>query len=219
MKSNRDFFEKRIGSSFHYQNYWMDGYAWNIRLRLFFKNINVEKKNILDFGAGDGLWDKILLEKGASFVAGIEQSKNLAQNCLVPCHCGLQTFKMKYDLIIAITSLNFTLPKERDKTIEFLSDHLKQDGRFVILDYLPSKVPNFQKKLEYKEVWTNVQWNKFMRKHGFVLKKEVPINWVDTTLFHYFGSNRLVYYITSLLDLLTPIMIYSKYKLQIYKKK
>jgi hypothetical protein len=58
-----------------------------------------------------------------------------------------------------------------------------------------------------------------MENNGFIFKKEIPINWVDTTLFHYFGSNRLVYIITYLLDLLTPIMIYSKYKLQIYNKK
>jgi hypothetical protein len=219
MKPNKSFFEGRIGGSFHYQNYWMDRYAWEIRTKLFFKYINVYKKTILDFGAGSGMWGKEIQKRGSDFIAGIEQSKDLAKNCLIPCQYGFQTLKNKYDLIIAITSLNFTLPKNRKKIIIKLREYLKQDGQLIILEYLPSKVPDFQKELEYKEVWTNKQWKKFMENNGFILEKEIPINWIDTTLFHYFGSNRLVYYITSLLDLLTPIMIYSKYKLQIYKKK
>jgi 16S rRNA G966 N2-methylase RsmD len=117
MKSNKSFFEERIGGSFHYQNYWMDRYAWKIRTKIFFKYINVYKKTVLDFGAGGGEWGMEILKKGADFVAGIEQSKSLAQNCLIPCQYGFKTLKNKYDLIIAITSLNFTLPKDRKKII------------------------------------------------------------------------------------------------------
>lgn len=220
MRSNIRFFEKRIGNSFHYQDYWMDRYAREQRENIIAHNVPMLGSSLVDYGCGDGSWGKFYSQHGVHKAHGIEQSKRLANNAVIPTTTDItQLQDENYNLIMAITSLNFTLPKLRTKTIHEFYRILKPKGLVAMIDYMPEAVPDFQKILEYKEVWNRKQWIDAFRLEGFCVHNMVPINWIDTTIFHYLGASRFTYYLTKAVDsLLCLLGIQPKYWLLVFEK-
>lgn len=220
MRSNIRFFEKRIGNSFHYQNYWMDRYAREQRERIIKKHIHIHGASLVDYGCGDGSWGEFYRYLGAHKVHGIEQSKRLASSAMIPTTTDMTSIAdNSCDVILAITSLNFTLPKLRSKTIREFYRILKPHGLAATIDYMPNFVPDYQKVLTYKEVWNKKQWIDAFRLEGFCIHDMAPVNWIDTTIFHYLGASRMTYYLTKVVDsLLCSLGIQPKYWLLIFEK-
>lgn len=225
MKDNKRFFEKRIGNSFHYKNTWMDRYAWKIRTSVFFEQGSIEGRKVLDFGCGDGSWGVEFIKRGAYKVYGVEQSKKLAQNSKITtfnydlCCPDADVVKLTgFNVVTAITSLNFTKPKKRHALLENLRKCLAYNGQLVVIDYFPDFVPNYQLHKPYKEVWNYARWIRTFEQSGFTLVKEVPVNWVDTTIFHYLGGNVISYLLTLFLDTFFTPFNKPKYRLLVFNK-
>jgi SAM-dependent methyltransferase len=221
MLPNSKFFEKRIGGSFHYQNYWMDLYADKIRESVFFKYVDVAGKKVLDFGCGDGSWGLKFVTRGARRVFGVEQTRKLATFCNHVCfYPDLRSIPNKigaFDLITGFTSFQFTLPQNRHFILKDCHRLLKKGGELVIVDYLPDEVPSYQERLKYKHIWKLDSWRQLAFDSKFEITLVTPINWVDTTLFHYLGGNTLTFALTYALDKL--FMFKPKYRLLVLTKK
>lgn len=226
MKKNRRFFEKRIGGSFHYQNKWMDKYAWDIRSNIFFREVPVEMRKVVDIGCGDGRWGLEFIRRKAIDVMGIEQSKKLARNTQILStvrDMGDPHFKRTIrgrDLVTAITVMNFIVPRGRRNAVKNIRSMLSKFGTFAMIDYLPEVVPDYQRDKDYKEVWSLRTWLSLIQSEGFFLIKIVDINWIDTTIFHYLGGNIFTYAVTYILDrFLTPFKRDKvKYRLLMFTK-
>lgn len=234
MKNNAEFFEQRAesGFGFHYGDKLMDKYAFELRKKVIFSHVDVRDKFVLDIGCGDGTWIDEFNKRGAKYVAGIEQSHRLAGNAYlnvkrkgiesVVNDWDLSELKLvgSYDMAFMITVFNFIEPVKREEVLKNIRKLLAVKGKLIILDNFPLVVPEYQKNLEYKVVWPITSVHYHLEQAGFEIEEGINVNWVDTSLFHYLGSNLPTYYATKFLDWLTPLVPsrYAKYRLVIAKK-
>lgn len=219
------YFEDRVsaGFGFHYDTELQNQYAWNIRRKVLFSNLDIAHKRIIDIGCGDGSWLIEFLKRKAFYVLGIEQGKLLQQNAVrsikknhykikrgrdysVSSCPGGSRFWSKYkgarfEVAVMITSYNFMNNGDRNRTlIDLRSNMLRTGGKLCILDYLPNAVPDYQKRLKYKEVSTEWELVNRLKVLGYKNIKVVPISIVDSALFHRFGVNAVTKWITELVD-------------------
>lgn len=242
MKNNRFYFEDRVikGFGFHYSSELQNKYAHEIRKESIDIVVNeifsFTGKSILDVGCGDGNWMQIYLkEYFAKEVVGIEQSfvlcksannrfKEKKENAVCyPFGIGdrfydtFDALKKRFDMATFITVFNFIEPKRRRIALNQVRKMLKERGYILLLDYFPTTVPEHQKGLSYKEVWTYDETVKFLEENGFEAKKGIAVNYIDSLFFHYFGVNLITYYITSFLESIMAWLPINHEKLSKYK--
>lgn len=239
LDNSLEFFNDRAVKHYspcHYLDPLMDFYAWQLRKKALFENVDFTNKKVLDIGCGDGQWIPPILDKGAKCVVGIDQAPVVlshAQSKLYPaqytdkcsllCWPGEQlcpSFESLFDTVLMITSWNFISPSVRSTVIENISKYLTSFGEIVVLEYLPRKVPSYQENLDYKWVWPFSQTVEYFSRFNFHLEHQVKINFLDTKLFHFFGSNVFTYCLTKFIDsfiFLIPSS-FCAYRLLIFRK-
>lgn len=237
--NTKRYFEDRVKSAFgfHYASKLQNLYAHNNRRTPLFSSLDFTDKAVLDVGCGDGTWLVEFMKMGASRVNGIEQSDLLAKNarkhiqdnrtynCVdvgimsmpIESEEWNQTYVYKgvFDIATLITVFNFIDPQKRLQGLKNIHQMLKPFGKIAIIEYAPNKVPEFQKHLDYKTVWTEEQVLQSIDAAGFTTLNVIPVNVVDSLLFHYFGVNYLTYTLTMFADKFLPRWFpqMAKYKL------
>ncbi len=238
------YFESRVesGLGFHYQSELQNAYAHNIRRNALFSKLNFRDKRVVDIGCGDGSWILEYLRKGAEFVLGVEQGQKLMQNAadnlkqyysydrgsdysLSACPGGHSYWRKyrgkRFDIVTLITVYNFMSDRDRNKMLlDVQANILKIGGKIAILDYLPNEVPDYQKKLEYKDVQTEWDVVNKLKVLGYRNIEVTPISFVDSFLFHHFGVNAVTKKVTEFLDynFMWLFSGHAKYKLVIAEK-
>jgi len=237
--SNLDFFEQRankFSNPCHYLDFWKDMYAVSIRKKSFFSNIAVDGKVVGDFGCGNGQWASDFIWHGAKRVIGIDQSATLIERAILRnaffeqndevsfaqryCDCFYRDYVGIFDMVFMATVWNFLDPSIRANVLVNTFRYLKDGGSFVILDYFPKKVPEYQKGFSYKWVWGFQDNVVFIKNFGFILESVHDINFIDTSFFHFFGSSYHTYRLTRFLDSFVGIVPsgFCKYRILTFAK-
>ncbi len=228
------FWEKRAKhpAPCHYMNPEMDAYAWQTRTSALLELHDLFKgKRVLDVGCGDGTYTNFLSvmvgDKG--YVAGLDRHDMVEVhakiNHRVPQFLVGTTDHQDFNRIVALTDIvtlltvyDFMTIDERFRMRESFKRFAKPGTRVVILDLFPTKVPNYQKNLDYKEVETRDKKIHDMFNAGFDLEEIIPVNYMDTKLFYKLGKTRFTYYLTRMLDKLLAIFSEPKYSLVVFRK-
>ncbi len=119
-------------------------------------------KKVLDAGCGDGIYSRELIDKGASFVRGIDgaedfielaKQKNKNYKGKIEYHCSsIQNFPGKEDLDSVVASFVLSYPKNLEEATAYckaMASHLKKGGKFVGFNNNPFEVFDGFKYEEY----------------------------------------------------------------------
>ena len=162
MKDRQSFQEKEYEFPYHYlpeidnQNWhlgkwWFNGLEY-LGVLTYVKNIinNLNPKNVLDFGCGDGRLILEMKKNGIQKITGIDISEqalnyakafNQSSNKNVNLVSDFNEIKnVKFDLIVAMEVLEHIEEKQLPKIIHSLAEILEDEGKFLIT------VPTLNKK-------------------------------------------------------------------------
>ena len=105
---------------------------------------NPKGMKILDAGCGEGIYSRELIDRGASFVLGVDGAKDFIElakqknknynNQIKYCHSLIQNLQGSEDMDAVIGSYVLSYPKNLEETItycEAIASHLKGGGKFV----------------------------------------------------------------------------------------
>lgn len=104
---------------------------------------NPKGMRILDAGCGEGIYSRELIDRGASFVLGVDGAKDFIElanqknegyeNQIKYCHSLIQNLKGSEDMDAVIASYVLSYPKNLEETISYceaIASHLKKKGKF-----------------------------------------------------------------------------------------
>ncbi|MEA3248667.1 MAG: class I SAM-dependent methyltransferase [Nanoarchaeota archaeon] len=123
---------------------------------------NPKGMRILDAGCGEGIYSRELIDRGASFVLGVDGAKDFIElanqknegyeNQIKYCHSLIQNLKGSEDMDAVIASYVLSYPKNLEETISYceaIASHLKKKGKFVGFNNSPFEI--FDGKADYSE--------------------------------------------------------------------
>lgn len=126
---------------------------YSARPRIIERSGDVENKDILDLGCGEGYVSRLLLEKGAKSIYGIDISTQMIRvaneikenlglkNVNFDCHDVndfLTNHTEKYDLVIAVFLFNYIDTASMSHVIKNVYDLLNDNGKFIFTVPHPS---------------------------------------------------------------------------------
>lgn len=216
----------------HYHNKWQDRYAFNTRIKVFKKSDFVEARNVVDIGCGVGDYTVALSKlSGAKFTGfdfpfniGLAQKKYAGISNVIFVAKSLPDPEVAGAIseadVVLTTTVYVHLASEARKEFIGAVSKMKAGSKVMILEYMPDKVPEFQKSLQYKKVETPSEIIDKFTSHGFKLKEMRHVNFVDSFFFFHLGRNFFSYWATRLVEALLHLIHYkkSKYKLLILEK-
>ncbi len=217
----------------HYHNKWQDRYAFNVRVKALQSIDFSGVTEVVDVGCGIGEYTaEIAKMTSASIFAfdfpfniEIAQKKfnNQTQITFLSGSVPDEVIRQKIesaDLVILTTVFVHFSPEARSAFYMYIQ-HMKPGARVVLLEYIPYKIPDFQKNLEYKKIDTVDTLEKSFAQQDFALKGIRHINFIDSFLFYHLGTNAFVYGITLWADTFLRLIGYtkSKYKMLTFIKK
>ncbi len=219
----------------HYMNHWMDHYAWITRTKALWKCRDLfSGKKVVDIGCGDGRYSNYLaklVDKG--YVVGLDRpemiekaKKNYQTVQFLP---GTVTTRIsnsndwqwtmgKADIVTLLTVYDFLTIEERASLLLAANQMMKPGSMVMILDLFPTKVPEYQKGLGYKEVETREKKLHDWFNAGFDLEREIPVNYMDTKLFYKLGKTGFTYWLTRIADKVLAFFRKPKYSLVVFRK-
>ncbi len=216
----------------HYHNKWQDRYAFEMRTGALRSIDFSDVKEIVDVGCGIGEYTNELTKMTKAHISGFDFPFNIkiAKERFsdlpnvsffegsVPDDAIREKIK-NADLVLTTTVFVHFSPEARGAFYEY-AGNMKQGSRVVLLEYIPEVIPEFQKNLEYKKVQTVAEIAREFEAKGFSLAHIRHINFVDSFLFHHFGTNAFVYGVTRVVDTILGFVGYtkSKYKMLTFVK-
>ena len=175
-----------------------------IQQLVIYRNFDINQKNVLDFGCGDGRWCRSL-EKSNNDIIGLDINDillNHARNLSVSSHFfnindfDYRDYKESFDYIITLNTLHCIKEKEEVKKILNNFYHiLKKDGKVIIMAFVAKK-KNYSNLLSL----SHKEWIKLYNQVGFKVEKVVNseflfFNHVYRFIFRlFFKKNMLEYY-------------------------
>lgn len=119
-------------------------------------------KRVLDAGCGDGIYSRELVDRGASFVRGVDGAEDFIELAkqknkgyegrIEYCHSFIQDFLGNEDLDSVVASFVLSYPRNLEEAIAYckaMASHLKNGGRLVGFNNNPFEVFNGVKHAEY----------------------------------------------------------------------
>lgn len=157
----------------------------NERCKLLFKSINLKNKKILDLGCHNGRWMYAALKLGASFVTGVDNSKNYLnkaeenfkkypeyKNKFILKESDMLSFlkkeKFNYDIIFCFGVLYHTLEQ-----LEILKECYRLNPEMLIID-----TTVFNCEIDKKSLDLNIKkYNlKFLEPSFYIVHKKIHVD-------------------------------------------
>ncbi len=217
----------------HYHNKWQDRYAFEVRTRAF-KNKDFERvTKVVDVGCGIAEYTTEIAKLTSAhfdafdFPFNIEiAEKKYGDNPHITFHPNavphesIREAVKGADRVITTTVYVHFSEEARTAFYSYVSE-MKPGSRVMLLEYIPDVIPDFQKGLAHKQVETWGEIEKRFMTAGFTLHTLRHVNFVDSLIFHYLGTNAIAYYLTRGIETILHAVGYtrSKYKVLIFEKK
>lgn len=223
---------KKGGNPCHYHNKWQDRYAFEMRSNALHTIDLSNVHGIVDVGCGIGEYTAYLANRTSAHIYGFDFPFNIEIAKKRFGHISNITFtegpvpneaireKIAHaDLVLTTTVFVHFSPEARDAFFSYIKG-MPESGKVVLLEYMPDAVPDFQKKLEYKKVFSAGEMISIFKDRGFVCEHVYHVNFIDSFLFYHLGTSWLVYFITKWVDTFLCLCGYtkSKYKMLTFKK-
>lgn len=235
-KGTANYWQSKFGEQenpCHYANTWQNKYAYIMRLAAFKSHDFEGKDMVVDVGCGIGEYTAVFARRhpktkflAFDFPFNVEVAKqqhgDIENIIFVPG--GVPDEKIREAIqaadVVFTTTVYVHLSDEARKAFIDYMRGMKPDARLMLLEYIPDKVPGFQKDLDYKNVETPKEIEQKMKEAGLTLEELRHVNFVDSYFFFRFGPSRWTYWLTLLAERLLHLIGYtkSKYKLMIFKK-
>lgn len=217
----------------HYHDKWQDGYAFRVRTQAFQKSDFNDAGLVVDVGCGIGEYTEALSRLtnahfiGFDFPFNVELARKRSvgnsqlefKDGALPNEAVREALKSA-DVAFTTTVYVHLAPDARKAFYDYIAA-MKQGSRFLLLEYMPDRIPEFQKKVPTKQVETLPEIKAKFEFAGFALKEVRGVNFIDSLLFFHLGKNAFSYYLTLVLErffFLAPF-VPSKYKLLVFEKR
>lgn len=217
----------------HYHSRWQDKYAFRVRTKAFQKKDFSNVMKVVDIGCGVGDYTNALTKlTDADFAAydfpfNIDIAKKKYSNNRKITFISrslpdsdVRAAIAEADAVIMTTVYVHLAKKARGSFLDAAA-LMKNGGKVMILEYMPDVIPEYQRKLEYKDLGTPTEIiGKFVER-GFSLKEMRHINFLDSFFFFHLGKSFISYYLTLFIESILHVLHFrrSKYKLLIFEKK
>ncbi len=223
------------GDPCHYQEYWQDRYTFKVRTKALSKLLDVLKpdltegscEKLVDIGCGTGTYTKWLALNTLCYITGYDRKEfveHIAPRLQERYRSDTIPFKRKTikeisnaNIITLLTVYDFLPVEYRTKLLSCLS--LMQSGSYIVLlDINRDEVESYQKNLSHKLIETRDKKCYNFYSAGFDLECEIPVNYIDSKIFHRVKSKKLAYYLSLFADKVMSLFCKPVYTILVFRK-
>jgi SAM-dependent methyltransferase len=193
----------------HYLAPWRDRISHALRVAAMKRAIpTLRGKSILDYGCGPGLWYPVWRELEAREILGWDSSE---EACKLAAKVGFKIdATSQADVVVSVTVWQHMMIAESPlDSLKRLLGRVRVGGSLVLLEYLPERVPSFQRESPHKKLLSWKEFQDVIQKVGIPLTRVVPVNVVDGAVFWRLGDSRLSAYLTKALEVLCLLTVRS----------